>query len=535
MKNKLWTLFKYTTLNNLKIGKNIKVKMVPQNIVKVVITVLLLAIVLAYSSLYAYIGYQALNAYGLKEYLQVIFYIIASLSIFMFSIYKAKGILFESKDNDMIFSMPIKFSTVLSSRVLTLLSTNYLLATVIFLPCIVMYSIFTSVGLLYFVNSLVVFAFLPIVPTVLASIVGYIVAYVSSKSGNKKWFEIIFTFAIFFGITILSSNMNTLIMKLVGNIDKFNDLFKKYGYIVYYVKDAIINGNMISLLLYIALNVVIFALFAFILARQYKLIISRLSTTKTKSKGKGKIEYTRGTKKSALFKKEFKRYISSPIYVFNTAFGVIALLLLTIYAIFIDSSILNNMIQSEGIDAPMTMYQVVIFITVFIVGLSCSTCSSISLEGKNLWIIKSLPVSINDIFTSKLLINILLVLPITIVCLLALSISLKFTLIQIAINIILVIFLNLFVSIFGLLINLKYPKLEFTSDSQAVKQSMSSFIGVMVPMCIAMVIFFIYGFVASKYLSIEAYSMLIAIVLALLCFLENYILKTYGVKRFKEI
>lgn len=534
MKNKLWTLFKYTTINSYKIGKGIKLKIVPQNIIRIIIGILLLGVIVAYSSLYSYIAYDILSKYNVQEYVPILFYILGFLAIFMFSIYKAKGVLFDSKDNDMLFSMPIKFGTVLSSRILTLLSTNYLFAALIFIPSVVIYSIYENVGLMYFINSFCVFILLPLIPTVLASFVGYIVAYIASRTGNKKTLETIFTFVLFFGIMISINYITQNITKVVVNVEEFSQKFKQYGTFAFYAKDAIIDENIISLLVYILFNILIFGIFVLVLAKQYIKIISRLNSVNSVLRKNGKVDYKISNKNKALLKKEFKRYFSSPIYVFNTAFGVVSLVLVTIYAMFTDVNSIKNIMDINMPQAGNSLFNMAIFLSIFIISLSNTTCSSISLEGKNFWILKSLPLEIYDIFKSKLRLNFLVIVPLTVLCMIVIGILSQFTLIQIIINCVLIVILNLCVSQFGLIINLKYPKLDFVSDTQVVKQSMSTFIGMLGPMVFAMLVMVVYGFV-SKFITIEVFSLLFSVVLVIIYFIQKNILKTKGIKMFKEI
>lgn len=113
----------------------------------------------------------------------------------------------------------------------------------------------------------------------------------------------------------------------------------------------------------------------------------------------------------------------------------------------------------------------IIGIIVFCIVMSNTSCVSISIEGKNLWILKSLPVDEIDILKSKILLNILLTIPISVICFLVIGIKLEFEIIIVVM--LLIILLSIFSSILGLFINLLYPKLEFTSDVQVVKQSAS--------------------------------------------------------------
>ena len=52
-----------------------------------------------------------------------------------------------------------------------------------------------------------------------------------------------------------------------------------------------------------------------------------------------------------------------------------------------------------------------IFIT-FCIATSCTTMASISMEGKNIWIVKSIPVSVITVFASKILVNLTILSPV---------------------------------------------------------------------------------------------------------------------------
>ena len=115
----------------------------------------------------------------------------------------------------------------------------------------------------------------------------------------------------------------------------------------------------------------------------------------------------------------------------------------------------------------------VVGIVVFCIVMSNTSCVSISIEGKNLWILKSLPIDEMDIFKSKILLNILLTIPISMISFLVIGIKLNFGLNTIILVMISIVLLAIFSATLGLFINLLYPKLEFTSDVQVVKQGAS--------------------------------------------------------------
>ena len=86
----------------------------------------------------------------------------------------------------------------------------------------------------------------------------------------------------------------------------------------------------------------------------------------------------------------------------------------------------------------------------------------------------------------------------------------------------------------GLLVNLKYPKLNYSNDTEVIKQSMSSMISVF----IGMIVFvgFTYGlfkFVDS--LSLNTVLVIFVGILCIVCSVLYYILNKYGVKDYERL
>ena len=88
----------------------------------------------------------------------------------------------------------------------------------------------------------------------------------------------------------------------------------------------------------------------------------------------------------------------------NTGFGVVMMVLAAIALPFIDT----NSIVEHNVSGAIEDHTV--FIT-FCISTSCTTMASISIEGQNIWITKSLPVSVYNIFLSKILVNATVIAP----------------------------------------------------------------------------------------------------------------------------
>ena len=168
-----------------------------------------------------------------------------------------------------------------------------------------------------------------------------------------------------------------------------------------------------------------------------------------------------------------------------------------------------------------------------IVGTACLssiTSSSISLEGKSFYILKSLPIKSSKILLAKVLTSNLIVIPIILISDIIFFVSFKPELFDIISIILISIIMPTFVGILGLLINLKYPKMNATSDTEVVKQSMSSMIAVFGGMIIAAILI---GFIIA--MSSNLAVIIEIVVLSILTIILYKILLKYGERRFKEI
>jgi ABC-2 type transport system permease protein len=124
---------------------------------------------------------KALKPYNLAFYVPILFFVGSSLMTFMFTTYNAKGSMFNSNDNDMLLSMPIKPSTILASRFIFIILWNMLISLAIMTPVFAVYVMNAHVTLSFYLYAVFIFLLLPVVPTIISSIIGYIIAYLTSK------------------------------------------------------------------------------------------------------------------------------------------------------------------------------------------------------------------------------------------------------------------------------------------------------------------------------------------------------------------
>ena len=104
--------------------------------------------------------------------------------------------------------------------------------------------------------------------------------------------------------------------------------------------------------------------------------------------------------------------------------------------------------------------------------LSCPAASSMSLEGKNIWILKSSPVGVKMILNAKIAVNLTLHLIGYMISVSVFMLKLDMNPIQVMNLVIVPICYSLFITVIGISLNKKYPNYDWNSEMIVVKQSL---------------------------------------------------------------
>jgi ABC-2 type transport system permease protein len=179
----------------------------------------------------------------------------------------------------------------------------------------------------------------------------------------------------------------------------------------------------------------------------------------------------RGTPFLALYEKELRRYFSSVIYVVNTGFGMVLLTVFSFAVLFVSQDKIDALLGMEGSVNLLKDY--LPEIVSFCVSMTCISASSISLEGKNIWLLKSLPLPAKKIFHSKIAVNLTMTVPFAVADGILLSLGFKLSYGEIASILLFPVSVSLYISIAGIYFNLLFPKLDWTTEVAVIKQSMA--------------------------------------------------------------
>ena len=156
--------------------------------------------------------------------------------------------------------------------------------------------------------------------------------------------------------------------------------------------------------------------------------------------------------------------------VLNAGLGVILLCVFSICFLFNSVGQIGNSAGIENINEYLSNLAPV-FISSML-SLSCPAASSISLEGKNIWILKSSPVEVKMILNAKIAVNLTLHLIGYMISVSVFVLKLDMNLIQVTNLIIVPICYSFFITVIGISLNKKYPNYDWDSEMIVVKQSL---------------------------------------------------------------
>jgi len=424
------------------------------------------------SSVYSFVLARQLAQAGAVDLLLLLMSGAASGVGMIFTAFAAQGMVFSGRDADFLLSMPVPPVTVLLAKLTALYGENLLFCIFFMVPVGIARLWYEGGGALFVLRLVVGTLFLTLLPTVLALIVGFLLSWLGSRLGNGKGLGLLLYGLLFAGIFVLGIQVNRGISALAAGALSGQELGSSGWVLPFRLFQVGVCGNWGQLGLFCFLMLALLAVVAGILAGSYQKILTGLETHK-KQPVYRLARLNRVSQSRALLKKEASRYFGTPIYLFNTGLGLIGLVAMGVGAVILKDRVEEYLAQL-GLPLPLVL------LAAAIIGLFLSTVvitgSSISLEGKNLWILKEAPVSMKEVLKVKAGFQLLLVGPCLLVGVVGLVLGLNISWVDGLALFLLGMTFGWFTALLGLVVNLQFPKLDAISDMVVVKQSAAAMI-----------------------------------------------------------
>ena len=494
-----------------------------------------------------------LELYDLSEILISFIIPIGGITCIIFGVFSITSVFYFNKDSEQLLPLPIKSSELLISKFLASLISEYLILLMFIVPTVIGVGIGSSASILYYIYALLICVLMPVIPSVIMSIIIMLANKIFNFSKRKDMFMyimtgfiLVFAFIYSFGLEyimevgtneqsmlLLSGNFNNLI-----RVSKW--LFPFFNSAVYSLRKCNEFIGFASFMTFIGLNI----LFMFILYIVGDKLYIRGLTKNGGTIANKKVEIEEVYKSSKgghfreLLKKEWLIIKRTPIFMLNVV--VINLIFPLIFAI----SFLFAF-SSEGIDVSELTALIdfnnsgVLFITIgilmFLCAMACATSSSISRDGSSAMYIKSMPIGFKKQLDAKVcfsfILDVSVLLIVETVCMFIFDVPIKY-LILVNVPLCLTILITSYIA---LILDLLKPRLNWKDESEAVKQNFNVFISsiINIAMC---VLFIVLGILLlNSNINIYLIFTITSVILLVMYILINIIVRKNQVKLFSKV
>ena len=402
-----------------------------------------------------------------SNYVYATIYIAAILTMMMLTttITAVKGT-FAGKDYDMLKSMPIKRSTVIASKLIGIYLVELVYSTALLLPNAIIGIILTK-DVMQFVMPFIMIFLTPALPIAVGALISL---FISMFSDRFKFANII-SMILYAGIFVAIFIMSYMSRSSSGNAATIEDSIKVFMWFnptLFFLAKAFLD-NMIWALVFIGVNLLTLIVIFTVLALAYDYVHSLIISNKADIKYERKALKNKGEFK-ALFSLEMKKLTGNKIFFINAIMAGLSSVMGCMICGFSINGVTFNPEQAQYIKNYAYIGSLIIM---FCAGISVPTSFTISMEGKNFWMIKAYPIDVKKLMKAKLLVSLIFTLPTAILSCVILCIFAKASIFSIIMMILSVLAYMLLVNFLGLRMNLAFPKLKWTNENEIVKNSAS--------------------------------------------------------------
>lgn len=418
----------------------------------------------------------------------------AAMLALLTTVMKVKTTLFAGNDYDLLASLPIRKSHIIAVKFLSLYLLELLFCFILIFPVSIIYIVSTkNYGFIDTMLYLIILT--PVIPLLLSSIIGVFISFIA----DRFRFGNILSVVLLIGFMIVAFYFSYL-MQSGSATEQNQSIMTMFEVLAWFNPSTILLKLNIhpgfTRLAYIGVNIGVLIVVLLGLAWCYDYIHILLTSSKSHR------EYVRKELKvqhqfKALLFFDIKRYVTSRTYMLNTLpSGIMCIVMVVI----LSSSFNSIPAESLGeIGQLLSSFYVVMIL--WCSGISTPSCCAINIEGKSMWMVKSLPINYKKYCYSKIILSELFIAPLVLVASIICQFMAKDLTIWSSLGIFILPQVYLFgINCLGLYVNIRTPKIHWTNEIEAVKNSKSAVIMMLIGFLYVIVIAALYigvSFVSS--------------------------------------
>lgn len=444
-------------VSNINTGENPKKNTLPLHFIA--LTLIFFYLSYGYSDLIA----QSFLDVNLLEILPLLFYTFCFSSLLFLGIFHGSSVLFQCKDHNLLASLPIEKNKIILSKFLYLYLIQLYFTVILLVPSYFHFFKHSKVpsSFVLLLSSIIV---TPIIPLILSLFVGMWILQLSRHFRGKSIFVTVSTFISLFILIKVTSQTYSMEQIYAFSQGFQSNIYKILPWAVWIFEMQ--EGNYTALYYFTGFSLILSYFFLKYVTGSYDSINHSLNHSKTTQSSKKALQSKAQKPFVILLKKEWKTLATHSIYAINTLFTPLTAVGFILYILFNQEEILLYSAIYRNF-TPFLPLSVGV-----ILSLSPTTACSISLEGKQLWILQNLPIPPRDILLSKVAFQCILNLPVCFLLSCTLSYVCQFDVVWTVIMLLFPCLFCLFINFSALLLNIEHPNFTWTNPAVVVKQGL---------------------------------------------------------------
>lgn len=432
---------------------------------------------------YAAMCSAALAVAGAQDMLPGLSAWVTTLLALGIGLFRGPEMIFGGRDTEGLRALPVHTVSLVGSRVLGVLLPEIAFALLIMGPAAFVYAAYGGHGAQSVVMLLLSACLMPVIPMAAALAVGTLIARLTLRMRHRALASAGLGIAVLAGVMAASERITMAYQR--GTLDDAAVLHWGAGMIarmegIYPPANwaaGAARGDVASLMLLALLSACVLAALVAGAAAGFERIADGLRGRAEPARRHGNVMRVHSPL-GALFRKELRRYFASSAYVMNTAFGWVLYGLLTVKICLTPRGELEALLHlpTGGLNAWLPLA------AAMFIGMSATTQCSVSMEGKQMDIMRALPVRPRDWLMAKLGLSVAAALPATVICGAALTFTQGLQAAQAALLLLVPVSSALFIGTLGLSLNLRFPDFDWNQEIQVVKQGIPVVTGVLTAM-----------------------------------------------------
>lgn len=443
----------------------------------------------------------------------------AGLLILFFGVIYIISTLFLAKDTEFLASLPVKQGSVFVSKFLLVLLGEYPFAFALMLPAVIIYGVGLNKGIVYYLASILCILLIPLIPLIISVLLTLILMNVVAKSKRRDLITVVggvvLIVALFVGqnyfISVMPENSEDFAMALLQNsralVEFIGRVFPPSVWVTN-VLSAALPEAALNLLYLVVTSIAAFALVYFLASFIYqKGAVAQLEARK--STGKAKLSYGRSSQVMAIFRNEWRILLRTPIYALNSLTVIIMVPLIMMIPMFG-----GNLAQDEELQyifslirnevSPSNIILILAGILSLFALMNPGLSTTFSREGKNFWILKSIPARPETQMLGKFLAGYSISFVAMLLGAIMTMIAFKLDPVLIIMVIIISALALIPISAANIVVDILRPKLVWNNPQEAIKQNVNSLYG----MLLAFLVLSVFGVIGYFMMRFELNSIL---------------------------